>query len=75
MKVIIKDEASFKAKKDTFTIGPSETGYTLCYSAENETFTEYPTPTPAGENLIVNGATRYSYFKLKGNVGEVVAVL
>ena len=75
MKVTIENEKKFQAKKNQFMVGPSTSGYTLAYSADGVDFTDYDLPTPAGENLIVNGAMMYGWFKLKGNSGEVVVIL
>lgn len=75
MKVIIENEERFQAKKNQFMVGPSQSGYTLAYSADGVVFTDYDTPTPANENLIVNGAMMYGWFKLKGNSGEVTVIL
>lgn len=74
-KMTIKGEKSFKAIKDNMMIGPSESGYTLSYSADDENFTDYPDAVPAGENCIVLGTPTYSYWKLKGNQGEVTIIL
>lgn len=75
MKAIVENEEKFRALKNQFMVGPSTSGYTLAYSADGVNFTPYDTPTPAGENLIVNGAVQYGWFKLSGNTGEVTVVL
>lgn len=75
MKITVQGEKSFKVLTDQMLIGPSESGYTLAYSADNENFTEYDEATPANENCIVNGAVRYSYWKLVGNTGEVTVIV
>lgn len=75
MKAIVENDEKFRALKNQFMVGTSQNGYTLAYSADGVNFTAYDTPTPAGENLIVNGAVQYSWFKLSGNTGEVVVVL
>lgn len=73
---IINGEVPFKVHKDNAIIGPSASGYTLAYGVSKDgTFTEYPTPVPAGENLILNGLAQYSWLKLVGNEGEVEAIL
>lgn len=75
-KIIISGETPFKVLKEQAIIGPSEGGYTLAYSATRDgEYTEYTDPTPAGENLIINGLVPFSYLKLVGNTGEVEAVL
>lgn len=71
MQIKVTGEKSFKVLKEQFIIGPSASGYTLAYSADNVHFTNYTEATPANENCIVNGAVTYSYWKLVGNTGEV----
>ena len=75
MKQTVTGEQSFKVLKDQFMVGPSASGYTLAYSADNEHFTNYSEATPANENLIVNGAMMYSFWKLVGNTGDVEIIL
>ena len=75
MKITVHGENSFIVLTDQMMIGPSEGGYTLAYSADNETFTEYEESTPAGENCLVNGTMRYSYWKLVGNTGDVTVIV
>ena len=75
MKVIVSGEQVFKVAKNQMTIGPSASGYTLAYSANGTTFTEYSQSTPAGENCIVNGVPQYTYIKLVGNTGDVEVIL
>lgn len=71
MQVTISGETPFKVLKETFCVGKSANGYTLCYGVDKTDLTEYTEATPAGEDLIVNGATPYMWFALKGNEGEV----
>lgn len=75
MQTKINGETKFKALKNQFMVGPSASGYTLAYSANGVDFTNYSAPTPANENLIVNGAMQFGYFKLVGNTGEVEIIL
>lgn len=75
MKAIVENDEKFKALKNQFMVGPSQNGYTLAYSADGVNFTPYSDATPSGENLIVNGAVQYGWFKLSGNTGEVVVIL
>ena len=76
MQATVSGENPFKVLKETFTLGPSAQGFTLAYSTSKDgTFTEYEEATPAGEVLIVNGVTPYSWFKLVGNTGEVEIIL
>lgn len=75
MKAIVENDEKFRALKNQFMVGPSQNGYTLAYSADGVNFTAYSDATPANENLIVNGAVQYGWFKLSGNTGEVVVIL
>lgn len=75
MQITISGEKSFKVPKNQFIIGPSASGYTLAYSADNVHFTNYTESTPANENCIVNGAVTYSFWKLVGNTGEVTIIV
>ena len=75
MQVKVLDEERFKVAKNQFIVGPSASGYTLAYSADGVNFTQYDEPTPAGENLIVNGVPQYAWCKLVGNAGEVDVIL
>lgn len=74
MKLKITGEQQFSVLKNTFAIGPSESGYTLAYSATGNPseFTMWDKSTEAGENVVVNGAAEEMYFKLVGNTGEVI---
>ena len=71
MQVIVSGETPFKALKETFAVGPTTNGYTLQYGVDKNNLTDYTEATPAGEDLIVNGATPYMWFSLKGNTGNV----
>lgn len=68
----IKDEAAFQVNAPTFAISPSATGYTLLYSADGVNFSEWFEATPADKTQVVANAANGMYFKLGGNVGEVV---
>lgn len=71
-KETIIGEERFKSIGDCFAVAPTESGYTLAYSADGVHFTQYDEATPAGENLIVNGCVPFMWFKLVGNTGEAV---
>jgi len=76
MKVMVSGETAFRSQRESFGVGPTSNGYTLSYSADKETWTDYDEATPANENLIVNGVPTYMWFKLKGNQDtEVVVIL
>lgn len=67
----ITDEKAFSVPSDTFAISASETGYTLQYSVDGETFTDWDEEDiPAGENVVVR-STRGLIYKLSGNEGDV----
>lgn len=70
-RLIISGEQPFQILAHSFAVSPSASGYTLQYSADGSAYTSYPTATPAGENLIVNGIAKMMFFKLSGNSGEV----
>lgn len=71
MQTTISGENSFKVLKDSFMVGPSSSGYTLAFSADNVHFTPYDKETPANENLLVYGVVPYSFWMLSGNTGNV----
>lgn len=75
MQVKVSGDAPFKVVKSSVAIGPSESGYTLAYSADGVNFTAYTEATPAGENLIVNGLQQYMWLKLSGNTDTNVTVV
>lgn len=67
----LRGEQPIQVLSHSMIIGPSESGYTFCYSADGVTYTPYDQDTPANENLIVNGLAFGTYIKLSGNTGEV----
>ena len=69
-KIRVSGEQPFRSQRETFAVGDSN-GYTLSYSVDKNTWTNYPQAVPAHENLIVNGITPYMWFRLTGNEGEV----
>ena len=75
MKVMISGEEAFRSQRESFGVAATSNGYTLSYSADKETWTDYEDATPANENLIVNGVPTYMWFKLKNNQDEDVVVL
>lgn len=74
MKIIVNGEKQFSVLKNSFVIGPSESGYQLAFSATGnpDEFTEYGDPVQPGDNCMVNGVASEAYFKLIGNTGDVV---
>lgn len=69
----VQGEQMFGVPTTSFAVSASTSGYTLAYSADGETFTEYTEPTPANEVLVVNGVAKGMTFKLVGN-SDVVYV-
>lgn len=76
MQGIINGETPFKVFKETFSVAPTTAGYTLNYATSKDgAWTAYTEATPAGEMLIVNGVTPFTWFKLAGNVDNNVEVV
>lgn len=70
----ISGQSVFQIPAHSFICSPSESGYVLQYSADGVNFTSYDEETPAGENLIVNGVPKFTYFKLSGNTDENIRI-
>ena len=64
---IVNGEERFQIMANSFAAGPSKEGYTLMYSADDLNYTSWPERVPAGENLVLNGASQGMFFYLKGN--------
>lgn len=67
----IQGEKIFGVPTNSFAVSGSESGYTLNYSADGESFTAYEKATPANEVLVVNGVAKGMSFKLAGNTSDV----
>lgn len=67
----IQGEQIFGIPTNYFGISPSESGYTLEYSADGKNFTAWTQETPAGENAFVCHVPKGSSFRLSGNSGDV----
>lgn len=72
MKGVIHLEQPFKVINDNFAIAGTSAGYVLNYSVDKVNWSAWDEATPANEELIVNGAKEYMWFKLVGNVDENV---
>ena len=73
---MVSGETPFKASKNQFMIGASESGYQVAYSADKETWTlDDDAIVPANENLVYNGCMMYGWYKLSGNTSEVAVIL
>ena len=69
--MIVKNEQVFSVPSGDFSISPPHEGYTLAYSVKGDVFTNYETPIPANENLVVTAFPKFLKYKLVGNVSEV----
>lgn len=67
----VEKEQVFGIPTTSFGVSASTSGYTLAYSADGETWTNYTEATPANEVLIVNGTPKGFSFKLVGNTDTV----
>lgn len=70
MVIKVQNETPFQVLSDSFTIGPSETGYELQVGATSQDFStlfSVGANTPRMVTNVANG----SYYRLKGNSGEV----
>ena len=67
----IKSEQVFSVPVGDFSISPSNEGYTLAYSVKGDVFTNYETPVPANENLVVTAFPKFLKYKLVGNASDV----
>lgn len=67
----VTNEKPFSVPAHSFAISASASGFTLAYSADGNTYTNWSEATPAGEVCIVNGIAKGMIFKLVGNNGTV----
>lgn len=72
MNINVKGESPFQVLANAFGVSASESGYTLAYSADGFSYTNWKEATPAGEVLFVNDLPKGAYFKLVGNTSDVV---
>ena len=73
-KKIIQGEQPFQVDAHSFSVSPSNEGYTLEYSADGVEYTAYDEEVPAGETLIVNGVAFNQFIRLSGNDSEVTII-
>lgn len=71
MTQIISGENAVQVQAHSCIISPSNEGYTLCYSGDGISWTEYDESVPAYENLIINGLAWGTYIMLQGNQTDV----
>lgn len=74
-KMTISGEAPFQVEAHSFAIGPSESGYTLNYSADGENWTACSTITANDVTQCVCGAPFGLYYKLDGNTSDDVVIV
>ena len=68
----IKGEKPFQVTSaHSFAVSPSNEGYTLQYSADGISYTDWDEATPSGENLFVINVPKNTYYKLSGNASDV----
>lgn len=67
----ITGEVPFQVLAHSFSVSPSESGYTLAYSADGISYTNHTAATPANEVLFVNGVPKNAWFRLIGNTGDI----
>lgn len=71
MTKIITGENQFQILAHSFSVSPSNEGYTLNYSADGVNFSAWPDATPANDTLVVNGIGKNMWFRLNGNASNV----
>lgn len=71
MQIKILNEQPFQILSTNFTIGSSESGYTLYFSADGSNYSPLFTVAPNTERMVTDMASG-AYYKLINNTGEVV---
>ena len=71
MQIKITNEQHFQVLADQFTIGISESGYTLMFSADGFNFSPMFTVN-ANTNRLVTNVSNGTYYYLAGNEGDVI---
>lgn len=77
MQIVVSGETPFKALKNQFAVGPSESGYQVAFSVTRDgDYTLDPDAiVPANESLVYLGAGIYTYYMLSGNTDEVNVIV
>ena len=77
MQVKINGEQKFSAKRESFAVAPTTSGYQVAYSADGgETWTlDADAIVPANENLVYLGCMPYAWYKLVGNTDNDVNII
>ena len=73
-KIKISGEQAFQVEASIFAIGPSESGYTLNYSADGVNYIPWDDATLPEKTQVVANAALGMYFKLVDNTSENVTV-
>lgn len=71
MQVKVMNEAGFQILTSAMSIGPSQTGYVLEVSADGKNFSPLFS-VAANTTKMATGLAPNAYYRLKGNVGEVI---
>lgn len=66
----VKTNSNFSVPAEAFAVSASENGYTLQYSADGYTFTNYTAATPSDEVLFVVGLPKNCTYKLNSSANE-----
>lgn len=74
MRILINKEEAKQIGAHSFSVAPTTGGFTIAYSADGISFTNYSEATPANEVLLVNGCPKNAWWKLVGNVDDNVVV-
>lgn len=67
----INGNEAFQIMAHSFSVSPSNEGYTLEYSADGVGYTAWDEATPANETLFVVDIPKNAYFRLSGNNTEL----
>lgn len=71
MKKEITGEEAFSCASGAIAIPATSNGYTINYSADGVTWTEYEEEVPADENCFIMNAIVGTFFKLVGNTDTI----
>ena len=72
MRLKIKGEQPFQVIAHSCIISPSQESYTLQFSADGDTYTDWNEPTPANENTVIVNFPKFIFFRLKNNNSDVI---
>lgn len=76
MQIKIDGEQKFSAKKESFAVAPTSSGYQIAYSADGTNWTlDADAIVPANENLIYLGSVQYAWYKLSGNTDNETQII